>query len=83
LEKWLSFQENEYRQKSRELWLQVGNGKSKFFYSAIKHEQARDCIKHIVNEDGKAVTQADLKQHLLNISKGYSIKTHIGLPSQD
>ena len=58
LNTWLAHEENQMRQKSWETWLQLGDRNTKFFYSVIKTQQAKNHITHLINEDGNPVTDS-------------------------
>jgi len=53
---WLAYEEKQMKQKSRESWLQLGDRNTKFFYSVVKTKQAKNHIKHLINEKGEPVT---------------------------
>lgn len=56
LELWLGIEESQMRQKSRELWLKLGDKNSKFFYASVKNRYNKNSISHIFDKDGKAAT---------------------------
>ncbi|XP_070011185.1 uncharacterized protein [Nicotiana sylvestris] len=56
VEKWQGIQENVYRQKSRAVWITVGDSNTKFFHRHLKARQARNRICTICNELGQKLT---------------------------
>ena len=48
---WLANEENQWRQKSREPWMHLGDRNTKFFYSVVKARQNRYTIYHLIYED--------------------------------
>lgn len=56
LEKWLGIEESQLRQKSRELWLNLGDKNTKFFYSSLKNRYNKNSISHLFDGEGRAAT---------------------------
>lgn len=59
LEDWLGKEEEELRQRSRQLWLQKGDRNSKFFYNAIKARMSRNNLRHLVQDDGTSISNME------------------------
>ena len=59
LNKWLAHEEEEPRQKSREVRLQLGDRNTKYFHASIKNRQARNCINHLYDNCGVEVSDLD------------------------
>ena len=57
--KWLGHQEDQWKQKSRETWMHLGDKNNKFFYSVVETRQARNHISHLKTEEEKTVTDLD------------------------
>ena len=54
--KWLANEEDQWRQKSRESWMQLGDKNTKFFYTVVKAKNARNHISKLISEEGIATT---------------------------
>jgi len=59
LEEWLGKEEEELRQKSREIWLQQDDRNSKFFHNAIKNRITRNTLRNLIKLDGTLMTNVD------------------------
>ena len=49
-------EESQLRQKSREIWLQLGDKNSRFFHASIMARQARNYICHLYISTGRRVS---------------------------
>jgi len=54
--KWLSYEEDQWKQNSRETLMHLGDKDAKNFYSVVKIRQARNHLSHLITEKGEAVT---------------------------
>jgi len=55
LRTWLPHEEDQWKKKSKESWMRLGDKNTKFFYSVVKTKQARNNIYHLLSEEGKKV----------------------------
>lgn len=59
----LAHEESQFRQKSRENWLKLGDKNSKFLYSSLKCRQAQNNLNHLLKSDGTPMTDiVEIKQ---------------------
>ena len=56
---WLALEEEQLRQKSEEIWLQLADRNSLFFHSSIKTRQARNCISQLYTDTGRKVSNME------------------------
>ena len=61
LGKWLANEEDQWRQKIRESWMQLGDKNTKFFYSVVKAKNARNHISELISEEGIATDLNSIK----------------------
>lgn len=62
-------EESLLRQKSRNLWLRVGDKNSKFFYSSLKVRRNRNSIK-CLEADGQRIVDKDrIEEHVISFYK--------------
>ena len=75
---WLSKEEDKAWQKSRELWLKLGDRNPKFFYSASKIRNHKNQINHMINADGLQVTNGEelRESNLLFYKQLFNTDTH-------
>ena len=59
LNSWLTVEEDQIRQKSRENWLILGDKNTKKFHSASKVRHHRNHIQHVLNGDGELIHDVD------------------------
>ncbi|XP_020250141.1 uncharacterized protein LOC109827547 [Asparagus officinalis] len=59
LDGWLSKEEDEMRQKSRQSWLQQGDRNTQFFYNAIKQRISMNSIRQLIDKDGSPISSID------------------------
>ena len=55
----MAHDESQYRQKSRENWLNLGNKNTKFFYASLKTREAHNNLNHLLKPDGTPITDID------------------------
>ena len=54
---WLDNEQEQWKQKSRETWMHLGDKKNTmFFYSLVNANHSRNHIYHLITEEGEAVT---------------------------
>ena len=53
---WLDMEESQLQQKSRELWLRLGDRNNKFFHASLKHRYCKNSVCNLVDDHGNAMT---------------------------
>src|SRR4051812_26103343 len=54
--KWLYFQESCAQQKSRQLWISLGDKSTKFFHDHCHYRMSQNNIPSLLSPDGKLIT---------------------------
>lgn len=84
LEKWSSIQEKIFHQKSRDQWVQTGDGNNSYFYAVMKARSAAKNISAIHDEHGNRLTKnADIQEEVIRFYKQLMGTSIHNLPSID